>query len=203
MVVEDCWNRACEQVSVPTEVSKSWYQLIIHRYRDYNSRHYHNDKLLTFKINLLEPNVASHLVFAIFFQYYEFDVRDFGYAENCDAFNKFYIDTGINDQKLLESVLQLLGDPQFNNAEIENDLLYFQDLDLAVFGASRDEYKSFATQLQKEYVHMDEHTYKNMRLKILQTFLTIPHIFSTELLRNRFEDIARTNISNEIMELKK
>lgn len=32
--------------------------------------------------------------------------------------------------------------------------------------ASPDEYKMFATKLQHEYVHMDENTYKNMRLKV-------------------------------------
>lgn len=96
-MIEDYWNRACEKSSIPPEVANKWYQLIMTRYLDYGSRHYHNDKLLIFKINLLEPNVASHLVFAIFFQYFEFDVRDFGYAENCDAFNKFYMESGIDD----------------------------------------------------------------------------------------------------------
>lgn len=96
-MLEDSWSRACEKSSIPTEVADKWSQLIMNRYHDYDSRHYHNDKLLIFKINLLEPNVASHLVFSIFFQYYEFDVRDFGYAENCDAFNKFYIESGIKD----------------------------------------------------------------------------------------------------------
>lgn len=96
-MVEEYWNRACEQSAVPVEVASKWFHLIINRYLDYNSRHYHNDKLLIFKFDLLEPNVASHLVFAIFFQYYEFDVRDFGYVENCDAFNKFYVESGINN----------------------------------------------------------------------------------------------------------
>lgn len=96
-MVEEYWNRACEQTSVPVEVANKWFQLIMNHHLDYNSRHYHNDKLLIFKFELLEPNVASHLVFAIFFQYYEFDVRDFGYVENCDAFNKFYIESGISN----------------------------------------------------------------------------------------------------------
>ncbi|KAJ6642784.1 hypothetical protein Bhyg_07738 [Pseudolycoriella hygida] len=130
-------------------------------------------------------------------------MENFGYVKNGDAFNKFYIESGIENQMLLESVLQLLGDPQLNNEKLTNDLLYFQDLDLAIFGSTPDEYKVFAIQLQKEYVHMDENSYKNMRLKILQTFLTIPYIFSTEILRSKFEEIARTNIKNEILELKK
>lgn len=96
-ILEEHWMRACEDNSVPLEVANKWHNLIMNRHHDYNLRHYHNDKLLIFKINLLEPNAASHLIFAIFFQYYEFDVRDFGYAENCDAFKKFYIESGINN----------------------------------------------------------------------------------------------------------
>lgn len=96
-MIEDFWNRACEQSAVPIEVASKWYQVIMSRYRDYNARHYHNDKLLLFKIKLLEPTVASHLVFAIFFQYFEFDVRDFGYVENCDTFRKFFVESGLDD----------------------------------------------------------------------------------------------------------
>lgn len=70
--------------------------------------------------------------------------------------------------------------------------------------ATETEYADYAAKLEQEYCsQMDTKAYKTMRLKILQTFLTIPHIYATEKFRNRFESIARRNIEQEIMELKK
>lgn len=95
-MLEAYWQRACDQTAIPLDISTKWFQQIITRHDD-TMRYYHNGNLLMFKISLVDASVASHLVFAIFFQYYEFDVRDFGYVENCDAFNKFYIESGIDN----------------------------------------------------------------------------------------------------------
>lgn len=121
-------------------------------------------------------------------------------------------------------------DTSTKSTDFDDDWNTFQDLDLAIFGfvhifqtmrniyyynkynkfdcaicrADAVEYAEYAARLEQEYIEqMDPKTYKNMRLKILQTFLTIPNIYATEIFRNKFETIARDNIAQEIMELKK
>lgn len=39
--------------------------------------------------------------------------------------------------------------------------------------------------------------------QILETFLTIPQIYSVQYVRDKYEEIARSNITSEITELKK
>lgn len=82
--------------------------------------------------------------------------------------------------------------------------IFISKFDCAICRADAVEYAEYAARLEQEYVEqMDPKTYKNMRLKILQTFLTIPNIYATAIFRNKFETIARDNIAQEIMELKK
>lgn len=105
MILSDIWHRCCASSSIPEDIANKWLNLIMDRYYDHETRHYHNDKLLILRINLLEPNAASHLVFAIYFQYYEFDVTDYSFGESCDAFNKFYMESGINDVSVTQTLI--------------------------------------------------------------------------------------------------
>lgn len=64
------------------------------------------------------------------------------------------------------------------------------------FSSSPEDYATYAQSLQKEYDCND--SYRRDRLKMLKTLLMIPSIYSSELLRERFEASARRNIQNEI-----
>jgi predicted metal-dependent HD superfamily phosphohydrolase len=118
----------------------------------------------------------------------------------------------------------LLGDETVESANLSDDTIeYFQDMDLAVLGSPPEQYAQYVKLLQQEYGNIGLPVYRNMRLKvrnshnsihflgqykfkflsqILQTFLTIPHIYSTQTFREKFESIARENIKKEIEELK-
>lgn len=84
-----------------------------------------------------------------------------------------------------------------------SDWEYFQDLDLSILGSSPEEYKRYTELLRQEYNTMNIEMYKSMRSKVLQTFLTIPRIYSTREFCDQFEVCARNNIKNEIVELSK
>lgn len=95
-----------------------------------------------------------------------------------------------------------MGSPQDGSeAEIpENVFNYFQDLDLAVLGASDGEYSKYRELLRREFPDMDDDSYNKMRVNVLQPLLLIPTIYSSEAFAH-LEATARSNIGKEIAEL--
>lgn len=71
-----------------------------------------------------------------------------------------------------------------------------------IHSAAPDEYKHYTQLLRHEYANLDDETYKMMRVKVLETLLLIPCIYATPEYREKYEELARTNIRNEISELK-
>lgn len=63
------------------------------------------------------------------------------------------------------------------------------------FSASSDEYEKYSKNVSLENA--------SDRLKMLKTLLTIPFIFSTKAMRDKFETNARINIKHEIEILSK
>lgn len=107
-------------------------------------------------------------------------------------------------------LLQNSSDDESQQEEID----LFRDLDLAILGwdislkckkisdsscdffsASTDDYQKYSKNVSLEYASDD---YQKDRLKMLKTLLTIPFIFSTQSLRDKFERNARINIQTEI-----
>lgn len=68
--------------------------------------------------------------------------------------------------------------------------------------APPEEYQHYTTLLRSEYANLDDANYKAMRIKVLETLLLIPCIYATDEYRNKYEELARANIRNEIRELK-
>lgn len=93
MSLQDVWTQICTQNGIPIEVANKWLDNL---QINYASRSYHNWNMLEFKrITLLgvtderqqPPN--DRLTFAMFFQYFEFNVRQDCVAKNQQAFRDF------------------------------------------------------------------------------------------------------------------
>lgn len=63
------------------------------------------------------------------------------------------------------------------------------------FSSSPEAYQEYCQKLRKEYGSND---YIKNRLKTLKALLMIPHIYSNEKFRDKFEKAARRNIQSEI-----
>lgn len=81
-----------------------WLNRILRKYDTESQRSYHNSQILRTKCELiLELDALQHvksidsLVFAIFFQYYEFDVKSNCSDKNCDAFRQFCKEANVED----------------------------------------------------------------------------------------------------------
>lgn len=100
----ELWNRTCENCKIPPSVADHWLNRILQKYDTESQRSYHNSQILRTKSELiLELDALSKLepfdslVFAIFFQYYEFDVKSNCSDKNCDAFRQFCDEANVDD----------------------------------------------------------------------------------------------------------
>ena len=85
------------------------------------------------------------------------------------------------------------------------ELKLFIDMDLSIFGGSREEYKNYAINIRKEYVHYPEEGYRTGRPAVLQKFLPQEGqtIYKSDYFKNLLEENAKSNILWEIDELAK
>jgi len=85
------------------------------------------------------------------------------------------------------------------------DLNLFIDMDLSIFGASKDDYRTYAKNIRKEYIHVPEEAYLKGRGTVLEHFLPKGDetIFKSQIFIDMLEDKAKENINWEIQELKK
>jgi len=67
-----------------------------------------------------------------------------------------------------------------------------------VLGADAETYQQYTQQIRKEYGIYPNIVYNPGRKKVLQHFLSMPHIYKTEVFYNRYEKQARVNLAWEL-----
>lgn len=66
-----------------------------------------------------------------------------------------------------------------NNLYGTDDKHYFLDIDMAVLGASPEEYNQYTKRVREEYSFLSDEFYKNLRLKV--SLLICMNIFSKNI----------------------
>lgn len=99
----DIWSKACNHYDIPEDTIRSWYERIRNKLNeDTTKRVYHNwSCMLAPKRPELE-NAKPYIVFAAFFQYYEFDLERSCVSDNCKIFQQFCEDGMIEDVSILK-----------------------------------------------------------------------------------------------------
>lgn len=100
----DLWNRMCEKRKISPSIAHHWLNRILQKYDTESHRSYHTSQILRTKCELIHELDALNqiksidsLAFAIFFQYYEFDVKSNCSDKNGDAFRQFYTEANVDD----------------------------------------------------------------------------------------------------------
>lgn len=68
------------------------------------------------------------------------------------------------------------------------------DADLAILGADPMRFQEYEHQIRQEYAWVPDNIFRQHRAALLEAFLARPHLFHTDLFRNRFEAQARENL---------
>ena len=76
------------------------------------------------------------------------------------------------------------------------------DADLGILAASPERYDEYRGQVRQEYAAVDDHTYAEGRIRVLEGFVSRPAIFHTSPGRVRRESLARENLDRELVALR-
>ena len=82
------------------------------------------------------------------------------------------------------------------------DMHIFLDIDMAILSVEPSDYSDYGDKIRQEYCHLPEDLYCKRRVHILEQFLT-QRVYCCENMHNAWEESARSNISAEIVKLKK
>jgi predicted metal-dependent HD superfamily phosphohydrolase len=72
------------------------------------------------------------------------------------------------------------------------------DADLCVLASPPDVYQNYTAAVRREYAHVPDPQFVAGRASVLNNLLSLPRLFHTPALRDRWEDAARTNITKEL-----
>ncbi len=75
------------------------------------------------------------------------------------------------------------------------------DADLSILGSTPDDYASYAAAIRDEYSLIPAAAFGSGRAKILRQFLARPTLFQTAIGQELWENTARSNIQQELLEL--
>lgn len=94
-------------------------------------------------------------------------------------------------------VQQILATKSHEVAE-NNDTNLFTDADLSILGQSWEVYLAYAQNVRKEYSQYPTILYKKGRKKVLRHFLDMERIFKTNHFFEKYEELARENLKQEL-----
>lgn len=109
--LEELWFQSCKNQNIPHETAKSLLHKIQSKFNNESHRIYHNLNVLNKKCNFLlslksSVQYSDYLVFAIFFQYYHFDLKTDCSEMNWKTFRELCKTAGIDNVSLIYNMTQ-------------------------------------------------------------------------------------------------
>lgn len=200
------WMTLNQRCGSPAATARHEIDRLILRYSTFG-RHYHNLDHLTDLLALQHqyaPLILDNdsLLYAIYFHdsVYQPKRNDNELKSAEEAI--FYLrKAGAPVERQDKVYSYILATAGHQPALSDPDLDYFLDFDLSILAATPDRYKLYAKNIRREYRMYSWLEYRNGRIKVLQHFLSMPHIYRTELFRGQYELRARQNLERELEKL--
>jgi len=95
----------------------------------------------------------------------------------------------------IELVRSLILGTRHNETPTEPPHQLLVDIDLAILGAEPGRFREFELQIRSEYWWVPTALYRKQRSAILRSFVMRPSIYTTHEFRERYERLARNNVS--------
>ena len=183
------------------------FELLVTAYTQPN-RHYHNlnhiDRLLTtvaqFNHQLQDPITVE---LAVWFHDYIYNSQaSDNEAQSAKAARVLLISIG-ESTAIIDRVQQLILATQGHQIDANDvDMCIFLDADLAILGADPVAYQAYQQAIRQEYSWVSDSAYQIGRIQFLESFLRRDGLYYTEVLFDRLESIARSNMQGEISQLR-
>lgn len=204
MALADTFLQLTLQYTDATTAKKMWDEIALAY--SHKNRHYHNlCHLENMYSELLSVQHAisdwDTVLFALF---YHDAVYSTTKKDNEDKSSKMAIsrlrEIGYDTVKT-SFCHELIMATKHHTFSANNDINLFTDADLSILGKPWAEYETYCVNVRKEYSIYPDMLYNLGRKKALQHFLEMEHIFKTPHFKDRFEEQARKNITQEIARL--
>jgi predicted metal-dependent HD superfamily phosphohydrolase len=169
-------------------------------------RHYHNLDHLSNMLAQLDLcreliNDWDCVLFALFYHDYIYNST----GKDNEGQSAGYAKTKMTSLKLpqekIDSVVDMILATKGHDISENSDINHFTDADLSILGSTEDEYDQYAKNVRKEYSIYPDILYKPGRKKVLKHFLDMPAIFKTRFFQEKFEKMARENLTKELQRL--
>ena len=111
---------------------------------------------------------------------------------------------GFDEEYRIRVVECILATSQKSAPETFNEAEKFTvDIDCSILGKDSDVFDEYERGIRKEYVFVDEGSFRKERVRVLHRFLEREHIYFTERFRFFFESKARENIQRSLGRLER
>jgi len=203
--LQEQWNQVLNKHSELPGISQDTFNDLVHRYSD-PERAYHNLHHIVQLLQTAETFKARlHDYKAVFLAIWFHDAVYNPLANDNEIESAALADTHLSrlllEEKSVEKVKKMIL-ATAHHLQLEEgsspDTLFLLDFDLMILGSSQEEYKTYSSQIRKEYQSIPDLLYKPGRKRILQRFLETKRLFKTEEFYILYEHQARTNIQWEL-----
>ncbi|CEK09906.1 HD domain-containing protein [Legionella hackeliae] len=207
-LLKNNWFSLMQDIGCDREIAQKWWGILKHQYTQKN-RFYHNlshiDYLITLYTDYYRFLKLPHLVLlSIWFHDAIYQATE---KNNEEKSNDFFLDfakeshlDNEDTHRISNFILATKTHLVDSSLQDENDLLFFLDFDLAILGASAEEYKNYVQQIRLEYKHLTLKKFCLERIEVLKSLLAM-QLYKTEVLREKYLKSARYNLLNELREL--
>lgn len=201
-MLESTFKELLNSYQVDNEVIEKFWKEILTHYGE-THRYYHN---LTHLEDLLEQlnNVKKSIEnwdILLFTLFYHDIIYNSLKKDNEEQSARIALarlrEMGIseNDQK---SCYQQIIATKAHQKALDRDINFFIDADLSILGRSKSSYEQYCQKIRKEYSMYPSFLYKRGRRKVVKHFLSMDRLFKTDYFFTKFEEQARSNLSNEL-----
>lgn len=98
----------------------------------------------------------------------------------------------------IDRVTELILATARHEASVDPPTRLLLDLDLAILGATPNEYRRYDGAIRAEYEHVPQSQWRTGRSAVLEKFLARPVIYQTAYFHDRLENTARQNLTREL-----
>jgi pantetheine-phosphate adenylyltransferase len=175
---------------------------LVTRYSE-SHRIYHNLEHIVTMLDELEQldDVESAIALAIWFHDSFYDTKVNGNEESSAQFAKEKIQSMGLPSCLGDHVSNLIIATKHTTIPTDLSAKILVDLDLMILGKKGRVFDEYEAGIRKEYSWVARSDYCNNRRLILQSFLNRPSIYLTKFFRDRYEYVARKNLTRSIKKL--
>jgi predicted metal-dependent HD superfamily phosphohydrolase len=169
------------------------------------NRYYHNtahleDCLAVFDIMRHQAQRPAEVELALWFHDSIYDVKG---KENEELSAAWAVsELAGSNIEVIQRIKQLILATKHQVAPSDPDQQLLVDIDLSILGRELAVFDRFDAQIRQEYAWVPEEEYRPGRAKVLQQFLDRPNIYSTPMMRERYEQQARSNLQRAINALR-